>query len=623
MPSARESDDGDDGDTVAAPGPAGSSVQPLPRTAVVGLLGGGQLGRMIAQAASQLGVKVAVLDPTPDAPASGLADTFIVGSFRDADAVRRLAEQSTVVTVEIEHVNVDVLDELAARGVDVQPAPSTLRTIQDKYLQKEHFAAAGVPLSAFRSIESMEDAFAAGEAFGYPLMVKSRRLAYDGRGNSVARSDRDLASAVEGLGGFGHGLYVEQWAPYIKELAVMVARGKDGELRSYPVVETRHRRNICHTVEAPADIPGKVAKAAMAVAEKAIGSLRGAGVFGVELFLLADGRVLLNEVAPRPHNSGHYTIEACATSQFEQVLRAVLGWPLGDTSMTVPYAAMLNYLGEGEGPDAMEALNTAVNKALDVPGARVHWYGKSQVQDQRKMGHATVVAPTRAVGRERLALVARYAGMDVDLSQRDDGGATATSSSSSTKQSSREEEERAREAPPTGPPVGIIMGSDSDLKVMSAAAEVLEEFGIEFELTVVSAHRTPQRMFDYAQSAHSRGVRVIIAGAGGAAHLPGMVAAMTPLPVIGVPVRATHLDGLDSLLSIVQMPRGVPVATVAINNATNAGLLAVRILATASSDEDGGALMEKMQSYQEGMEDMVERKAAALERDGWRDYKLS
>ena len=246
--------------------------------------------------------------------------------------------------------------------------------------------------------------------------------------------------------------------------------------------------------------------------------------------------LLINEIAPRPHNSGHYTIEACYTSQYENHLRAILSLPLGSTSMKVQSSAMLNLLGTSTD---MKDITRVAQKALKIPGASVHLYGKKECRKGRKMGHITITAESDAEIRERLRPL---------LEELSD----ATS------------ESIAQQAPLVPPPksgkssafplVGIIMGSDSDLPVMLPAARILDDFRVPYELTIVSAHRTPDRMTTYAREAASRGLRVVIAGAGGAAHLPGMVAAMTPLPVIGVPVKGSSLDGVDSLHSIVQMP---------------------------------------------------------------------
>ncbi|CAL8469156.1 g8697 [Coccomyxa elongata] len=566
----------------------------LPRAAVLGVLGGGQLGKMLAADAARMGIKIEVLDPTPNCPAAVVAKQTL-GSFRDPVKIRKFAEGVDVLTVEIEHIDADALDTVAADlGLDVEPTPSTLRLIQDKLVQKRHFQAAGVPVADFMGVDDPAAAAAAAQAFGFPFMLKARRLAYDGRGNAVVRSREELEGAVEQLGSYGQGLYAERWASFVKELAVMVGRSRDGSTMAFPVVETLHQNSILLVTEAPAQVPPETQRRAQEVAEQAVACLDGAGVFGVEMFLLADGALLLNEMAPRPHNSGHYTIEACATSQYEQHLRAVMGWPLGATDLAVPACIMLNILGEADGEEGVQRAHEVMARAYQVPGASVHWYGKAEVAPQRKVGHVTIVAPSAAEARSRLAAI-------------DPSAAAALASTSG-----REEEEGGER-----PRVGIIMGSDSDLPTMRAAAEVLRDFGIAAEVTVVSAHRTPDRMLDYARSAHSRGINVIIAGAGGAAHLPGMVAALTPLPVIGVPVRpaGAHLDGLDALLSIVQMPRGVPVATVAIGNAANAGLLAARMLAAYDP-----ALLQKMLEYQEGMRTTVLAKAERLESIGWEDY---
>ena len=561
------------------------SADGLPRTAKIGILGGGQLGRMLAIAGAPMGVRVHSLDPNPASPASIVAIPT-EGSFQDAADVIAFAKDCDVVTVEIEHIDVAALRDLEKAGVDVQPCSNTLAIIQDKFAQKEHFKKAGVPLGAFQSVENEEQLAAVAQEFGFPLMLKSRRMAYDGKGNAVAKTAADVKEAVAKLGGFEKGLYCEKWVPFERELAVMVVRARDGETRAYPVTETEHVDNICDVTITPADVSAFVAAAATEAAQNAVASLEGAGVFGVELFLLKDGSILLNEIAPRPHNSGHYTIEATACCQYQSHLRAVLGWPLGDVSLTCGGAVMKNILGDGEGDAAMRRMHDLMGAALKVPGANVHWYDKPEARAGRKMGHLTVVASHARLAMARLDAVVAIAGGDPD-------GHVVK--------------------PP--PSVGIIMGSDSDLPTMAAAAETLESFGIGVEVTVVSAHRTPERMFEYAKSAAGRGLRCIIAGAGGAAHLPGMVAAMTPLPVIGVPVPLRHLDGVDSVHSILQMPRGVPVATVAIGNSTNAGLLAARIVGAYEP-----AVLAAMAVYQDDMEKVVNAKAEKMERDGYKKY---
>ncbi|KAH9920782.1 uncharacterized protein B0H18DRAFT_1023161 [Fomitopsis serialis] len=521
-------------------------------------------GRLVDlwDAASLLNIDVVILDVGDHAPAKQVVSprsvdlAHIDGSFTDPAKIRQLAAKVDVLTVEIEHVDVDVLH------------PSTIRVIQDKLVQKEHLVASGCPVSQFLQVEStVASVTSASETLGLPLMLKSRTLAYDGRGNYVVRHCPD-PEAIAALG--GRPLYAEKWVPFVKEIAVMVVRSATGEIASYPVVETVHRDNICHLVFAPLRSSD----------EASVKTLEGAGVFGVEMFLVEDGSVVVNEIAPRPHNSGHYTIEACETSQYENHLRAILSLPLGSTALKVPSAAMLNLLGASG--DVTE-ISAVVEHALKVPGAAAHLYGKSD----RRLRPLLEQLPSPSSAAE-LALHAPLA--------------PEPGSGFSHRQ----------------PLVGIIMGSDSDLPVMVPSARILDRFGIPYELTIVSAHRTPDRMTMYARSAVSRGLRVIIAGAGGAAHLPGMVAAMTSLPVVGVPVKGSTLDGVDSLHSIVQMPRGVPVATVAINNGMNAGLLAVRILASGIPD-----LVHKMDDYLKEQTCEVHEKVQKLEVTGWEKYLLS
>ncbi|MHB8629536.1 MAG: 5-(carboxyamino)imidazole ribonucleotide synthase [Aggregatilineales bacterium] len=524
----------------------------------LGIVGGGQLGRMLTFAARRLGCDVVILDPQPNSPAGQVANAQIVGGLRDAKALQLLADRADVLTVEIEHVDTETLETLAAAGKPIYPAPRVVSLIQDKLRQKEVLAAVGLPVAPFRASATPKE---------YPAVLKARFNAYDGRGNLTVSTADELPAAIAQLGGLADALYVESIVPFERELTVMVACGQDGTIRSYPPVQTFHRDHILRVVVAPAH----GAEAAVTLAERAVAALDTAGIFGVELFGLPNGEFLINEIAPRPHNAGHFSIEACVTSQFEQHVRAVLGLPLGDPSMIVPAAVMINLLGDDSGgtdPDYAEVLRTV--------GASAHWYAKTESRPRRKMGHVTFTGATLA---DVLARARTLAEIPYD----------------------------------TRPPlsVGIIMGSDSDLPTMRQAATTLEELGIGCELTIVSAHRTPDRMVEYARSAAGRGLRVIIAGAGGAAHLPGMVAAMTPLPVIGVPIRTETLNGLDSLYSIVQMPRGVPVATVAIGNAVNAGLLAARILGTSDT-----AIQERLERYRADMEQTTLDKVRALESGG-------
>ena len=465
---------------------------------------------MMVEAANRLNIRCLILD-APDSPAKHVSadKDHVSGSFRQREDIIELARKCDVVTTEIEHVDAETLAFVQREICQVEPAPSTIAIIQDKYKQKKHLNAHGVPTVEYRGDKFEES------GFGYPFMVKSRKMAYDGRGNFVIKDAQALNEVVE------EGMYAEKWYPFDKELAVMVVRSAKGETLSYPTVETVHTDSICRVVYAPARIPDLLALTARALAERAVKTFEGAGVFGVEMFNKGSDLVI-NEIAPRPHNSGHYTIEACCSSQYEAHLRAILDLPLPlnivDFKAPNMCAVMLNVLGASNDPQGHMRL---VNRALEVPGAQVHMYGKRESRRGRKMGHITITGSSMAECEQSLDYI---------------------------------EPDTWKPAAKPASPIAILMGSISDLPTMKPAAEKLQQFGIIPDVTIVSAHRTPGRMVEFAKQAASRGVKVIIAGAGGAAHLPGMTASETSLPVIGVPVKASVLDGLDSLLSIVQMP---------------------------------------------------------------------
>jgi 5-(carboxyamino)imidazole ribonucleotide synthase len=375
--------------------------------ALLGVLGGGQLARMTAEAASRLGVELAVMEKEPGSPAARIAVREVTGGWLDYDRLEALAAGALAVTLENEFVDVAALEWLESRGVAVYPTARTLSLIQDKYEQKRFMREAGAPVVDFAPVASVEDVERAGAEWGWPLALKGRRGSYDGYGNATLRGPEDIAPAFARLGFPERTLYVERWAPFTRELAVMVTRGRDGAVAVYPVVETVQRNHICHIVRAPAPgDPALLARAA-SVAQRAVEAIEGVGVFGVELFELPDGEVLYNEIAPRPHNSGHYTIEGCVTSQFENHVRAVLGLPLGSTAMTAPAAVMVNTLGVRNGP--AEARGMA--QALAVPGAHVHVYAKLASRIGRKMGHVTALGASI----EEAEAIARAAADALDL----------------------------------------------------------------------------------------------------------------------------------------------------------------------------------------------------------------
>lgn len=355
---------------------------------VLGIVGGGQLGRMLTLAAKPLGLEVVVVDPGEHCPAEQVGARQIVGNLYDESALRQLAEAADVITVEIEHLDAALLERLAHEGAVINPAPSTIKLIQDKFAQKQFFASQGVPLAPFVEVTNDASAHAALQQFGGTMIVKTRHGAYDGRGNMVVRSEEELMEALTRFE--GKALYAEGLVDFDKELAVMVARDVRGSVSLYPIVQTIHERNICTEVLVPAPVSSEIIQRAETVAKKVAGLLDGAGTFGIELFLTKDGEVLVNEIAPRVHNSGHYTTEACRTSQFEQHVRAVTGLPLGDTSLVVPAAVMINILGERDGETQVKG----TPDVLAIPGASLHLYGKSPTKVDRKMGHITVTADT-------------------------------------------------------------------------------------------------------------------------------------------------------------------------------------------------------------------------------------
>lgn len=367
------------------------------------ILGGGQLARMTAYAAYRLGLEVGIAArPADDSPAVLLATHSWMGPLDDRGLLEEVAAQAVAVTLENEFVDASALAFMEHKGLPVHPSARLLAVVQDKHAQKTALARAGLPVPKFAAVASEQDVLDRATTLGWPLVLKARRNGYDGYGNALLRVAADVAPAFEKLHARSE-VMVEQFVPFTAELAVMVARGRTGEEVTYPVVETIQHAHMCHTVLAPAPVSAATARAAEDVARRVVRALEGVGVFGVELFLLNDGEVLVNEVAPRPHNSGHYTVEACQTSQFENHVRAVMGWPLGAAQLRVPAAAMVNILGSRSGPAEVSGMA----EALRVPGASVHLYGKRTSRPGRKMGHVTAVGATLQEAREAALKAAR------------------------------------------------------------------------------------------------------------------------------------------------------------------------------------------------------------------------
>ena len=358
----------------------------------LGILGGGQLGRMTAQAALRLGLDVRILTDAASGPEGAFAHVT-VADWTDPDTLAAWADGCDGVTAESEWAPVDRLP--ARAGLAVWPTPDTLRTVRHKGRQRDALAEAGLAQPPYRRCPTLDAARAARHAFG-AVVAKRYQGSYDGYGNATCHTDADLDAAWDGLAA-DDGLLIEGFVDFQAELAVQVVRGADGDTEVYPVCRSEQRDHRCHAVEVPSGIAGDVEMEAQRVAVRAVEAIGMVGVATAELFLTADGGVLVNELAPRPHNSGHYTIEASHTSQFENHVRAVCGLALGEPGLRVPAACMVNVLGDRQGdaaPHVAEAL-------ADVPEASVHVYGKRAVRPRRKMGHVTVTAPTVQAARSR------------------------------------------------------------------------------------------------------------------------------------------------------------------------------------------------------------------------------
>lgn len=358
----------------------------------LGILGGGQLGRMLLQEAANYDVRSAVLDPSADAPCASICHEFTLGSFQDYDTVLAFGRGKDVITIEIEHVNTQALEELENEGVQVFPRPSFLRMVQDKGLQKEFYTKNNIPTAPYRLIDSLTQLEGANNEF--PFVLKSRTGGYDGKGVRVIKSADDLSDVFEGP------CVVEEMIPFVKELSIIIARNKQGETRVFPLVEMEFnpQANLVEFLFSPAHVSSEIEIEARNIALKIVESSDFVGLLAVELFLTRDGSLLVNEMAPRPHNSGHHTIEACTTSQYEQHLRAILSLPLGATHLIEP-AVMVNLLGAPghDGPVYYKGLI----EALEKPGVHIHIYGKPHTKPFRKMGHVTVTDSDLAAAQQR------------------------------------------------------------------------------------------------------------------------------------------------------------------------------------------------------------------------------
>ena len=364
--------------------------------ASIGVLGGGQLGMMMIEAAKEIGIVVHILDPNPAAPCAKLADTFTVGDFNNYEDVYQFGKDKHYLTIEIENVNIDALEQLEKEGHLVFPQPSALRIIKDKGIQKQFYTENFIPTAAYQLMESKADLLSA--QLDFPFVQKLRTGGYDGKGVQVIRNKEELACA------FDAPCVIESMIDFEKEISIIVARNVSGQLAVFPAVECEFSQeaNLVEFQFSPAAISLEIEQKAIEIASSIIQSLELVGILAVEFFLTKDGKLLVNEIAPRTHNSGHHTIECCETSQFSQHLRAVLNLPLGYTALIQP-GAMLNLLGE-KGYSGV-AHYEGLEEVLQIPGVFVHLYGKELTKPFRKMGHITVLGKSMEEIKAKATLV--------------------------------------------------------------------------------------------------------------------------------------------------------------------------------------------------------------------------
>lgn len=345
----------------------------------IGIIGGGQLGRMMALSAKAMGYRIIVLDPTEDCPAAQVSDEQIIADYDDKVALRELAEKADIVTYEFENIDYDAL-KMTQDLVDVPQGAELLSITQDRILEKAYLESANINIAPYAIIVDKEEIETEIKSIGYPAVLKTAQGGYDGKGQVVLHDADDIERAARLLR-YGSSV-LEAWIPFEKEISIVVARGKDGQVETFPVAENVHVNNILHTTIAPADVSADVHEEAEEIAKKLADVLQLCGVLAVEMFVTKSGAIYVNELAPRPHNSGHFTIEACSISQFTQHIRAIVGLPLIKPELLKP-ALMINILGQH-----VDAVN---ERMVDYPHWFVHYYGKKEAKINRKMGHVTVL----------------------------------------------------------------------------------------------------------------------------------------------------------------------------------------------------------------------------------------
>lgn len=350
----------------------------------IGILGGGQLAKMSALAAYRLGFKINILEKEKSSPAGQITQNEFIGWVNDKNVLRKFIKNCDVVTLENEFIDSEHLKWIENQGKKVIPSSKTISLIQDKLIQKQTFKKANLPVPNFIDVKPGSTYQSISKKIGSKFLLKSRKFGYDGYGNALVNNEFDFTSSFENLIKRPSKLMAEEFIDFQKELAIMVVRTKK-EIRTYPVVETIQKNHICHIVIAPSQIQQKLIDNIKEIAIEAVKAIKGYGIFGIEFFLTKADKILINEIAPRPHNSGHYTIDACITSQFENHIRSVLNLPLGSTDMIYPFAVMINLLGKVN--RSTDKVN--ITRVLKFEDAHLHIYGKKESRIGRKMGHIT------------------------------------------------------------------------------------------------------------------------------------------------------------------------------------------------------------------------------------------
>ncbi len=500
----------------------------------IGIIGGGQLGRMLIQA-NKHHIKFHVYSDTEEFPSKEFCHSYTIGDLNDYEKIVAFGNECDVVTIEIENVNIDALRATSAK---VYPFPDLLDIVKDKYKQKRFFSIHDIPTLNYILYN--------GEEISFPCVNKLCKGGYDGRGVRIIKSKYDEL--------FKEPSIIEDYCNFDRELSVIVAQNIHGEIYIFPPTEmVFNKENMLDYLICPTDISPNIAEKIYEIAKKIAKKTHLVGLLAIELFQKGSS-IYVNEIAPRPHNSGHHTQDMFDHSQFDILMGCLLDMSMPANRQIAKYGACVNMLGSvcGEGPPKYNNLDEISQSS------KIYMYGKKVTKPYRKMGHVNIIADTIDELQDKIKRVKSLIDITPQII------------------------------------VAVIMGSISDMPVMEGVLNILKEFNVPFEVKIVSAHRTPEYMIQYGKEAQSRGLKVIIAGAGGAAHLPGMIASVTSLPVIGIPIKSSNsIDGWDSVLSILQMPGGVPVATMALNGAKNAGLFAVRILGMNKETDNYRKKMEE------------------------------